>query len=227
MAKAKPEGVRCGTCGRVHPGLPSEWSFREPDEVFGLPYIAKYLRTRINPDLCTLDESRYFLRGHLRLPFTDGGVFGWGVWVEVSHEHHDIYTWQIVREAEGEPPTQYRLEGRLANAIPGYRATLGVAVDVLLREARQRPSLWLPSRSRHTLAREQATELRAALATLSDEQRAAVELRLAGWSGEQIGAVLGRSPDAVKMLRSRAIGRLRAGLAPLHRDRGEANDGRA
>lgn len=155
MAKAR--GFRCGTCGRVHPGLPTEWGFREPDEVFALPYMAKYLRTRINADLCTLDESQYFLRAYLTLPLTDGGgEFGWGVWAEVSHDHHDVYAGQIVCEAEGEPPTQYRLGGRLANAIPGYRTTLGVAVDVLLGGAGQRPSLWLPGRSRHTLSREQA-----------------------------------------------------------------------
>jgi hypothetical protein len=162
VGKAKSRGFRCGTCGLVHPGLPTEWGFREPDEVFALPYIAKYLRTRSNADLCTLDESRYFLRGHLQLPLTDGGEFGWGVWVEVSHDHHDVYAGQIVCEAEGRPSAQYRLEGRLANAIPGYRATLGVAVDVLLGEAGQRPSLWLPSRSRHTLAREQAGGISAA-----------------------------------------------------------------
>jgi hypothetical protein len=52
-----------------------------------------------------------------------------------------------------EPPMQCRLERRIANSIPGYRATLGVAVDVLLGAASQRPSLWFPSRSRHTLAR--------------------------------------------------------------------------
>ena len=71
MAKARSRGFRCGTCGRVHPGLPTEWGFREPDEVFALSYIAKYLRTRINADLCTLDDSRYFLRGLLGLPFTE------------------------------------------------------------------------------------------------------------------------------------------------------------
>src|SRR5262249_42737255 len=131
MAKARSRGFRCGTCGRVHPGLPTEWAFREPDEVFALSYIAKYLRTRINADLCTLDESRYFLRGHLSLPFPGAnGAFGWGAWVEVSRDHHNVYAAQIISEAEGEPPTRYRLEGRIANSIPGYRATLGVAVDV-------------------------------------------------------------------------------------------------
>ena len=163
MAKARSRGFRCGTCGRVHAGLPTDWGFREPDDVFALSYIEKYLRTRINADLCTLDESRYFLRGCLSLPFSEAnGEFGWGVWVEVSRDHHDVYAAEVLRDTEGEPPVQYRLEGRIANSIPGYRATLGLTVDVLLGAAGQRPSLWLPSRSRHTLAREQARGISAA-----------------------------------------------------------------
>ncbi len=51
-------------------------------------------------------------------------------------------------------------------------------------------------------------------AELPPEQRAAVELQLAGWSGEQIAAALGRSPAAVKMLRFRALQRLRTALVP-------------
>jgi RNA polymerase sigma-70 factor, ECF subfamily len=63
------------------------------------------------------------------------------------------------------------------------------------------------------VASERAQRLRAALATLPDEQRAAVELQLAGWPGEQIAAALDRSPEAVRMLRHRAITRLRTFLA--------------
>jgi len=157
MAKVKSRHFRCGICGRDHPGLPTEWGFREPDEVFALSYIGKYQRVRSNADLCTLDESRYYLRGRLRLPFTNAnGEFGWGIWIEVSEDHHDLYASQILREAEGKSSPQYRLKGRIANSIPGYRSTLGVAVDVLLGDAGERPSVWLPCRSRHTLAREQA-----------------------------------------------------------------------
>lgn len=164
MAKARSRGFRCGTCGRVHQGLPTEWGFQQPDEVFALPYIAKYLRTRRNADLCTLDDSRYFLRAYLTLPFTEAaGEFGWGVWVEVSEDDHNVYAASFMWEdADGESPAGYRFEGRIANLIPGYRATLGVTVDVVLGEARMRPSLWLPSRSRHTLAREQAGGISAA-----------------------------------------------------------------
>jgi hypothetical protein len=163
MAAPRSRGSQCGVCGRVHRGLPTEWGFREPDEVFALPYIGRYLRVRSNADLCTLDESRYFLRGYLRLPLADsGGEFGWGLWAEVSKDHHDVYAARILRESEGASSPQYRLAGRLANAIPGYRSTLGVAVDVMLGEAGERPSLWLPSRSRHTLAREQSRGISAA-----------------------------------------------------------------
>jgi RNA polymerase sigma-70 factor, ECF subfamily len=133
---------------------------------------------------------------------------------------------------------------RALGALGGYRDGMFVAwlfriahnvtVDVARRQRPTAPLAALgdppdrePTPEAVALARERATELRAALARLSDEQRAAVELRLAGWSGEQIGATLGKSPDAVKMLRSRAIGRLRAILGPGGRDSGEAEHGRA
>ncbi|HUG15746.1 MAG TPA: sigma-70 family RNA polymerase sigma factor [Thermomicrobiales bacterium] len=62
-------------------------------------------------------------------------------------------------------------------------------------------------------------ELRDALATLPDDQRAAVELQLAGWTGERIATALRRSPEAVRMLRHRALTRLRVLLAePDHDD---------
>jgi RNA polymerase sigma-70 factor (ECF subfamily) len=56
--------------------------------------------------------------------------------------------------------------------------------------------------------------LAAALAQLPDDQRLAVELQLAGWSGEQIAAALGKSPGAVRMLKLRALQRLRDILRP-------------
>ena len=64
--------------------------------VYALSYVEKYMRVRNNEDLCTLDEARYFLRGCLSLPFTDQkGDFSWGIWVEVSEDHHDVYARQM------------------------------------------------------------------------------------------------------------------------------------
>ena len=57
-------------------------------------------------------------------------------------------------------------------------------------------------------------EARAALETLSTAQRRAVELQLAGWSVADSAVVLGVSTGALKLLRFRAVRRLRTLLAP-------------
>ncbi len=54
--------------------------------------------------------------------------------------------------------------------------------------------------------------LRAAIERLPEDQRRAIELRIAGLTGREMAAEMGRSVDAVKMLQHRAIDRLRADL---------------
>jgi RNA polymerase sigma-70 factor (ECF subfamily) len=60
----------------------------------------------------------------------------------------------------------------------------------------------------------QVAEARAALAALPAAQRRAVELQLAGWSVADSAEVLGVSTGALKLLRYRAVRRLRTLLAP-------------
>jgi RNA polymerase sigma-70 factor, ECF subfamily len=55
--------------------------------------------------------------------------------------------------------------------------------------------------------------LLAAVSRLPDDQRTAVQLRLAGLAGPEIAVAMGRSHDAVKKLQLRALQRLRADLA--------------
>ena len=74
------------------------------------------------------------------------------------------------------------------------------------------------------IARDTGERVRAALAQLPVEQRAAIELAAAGWSGQQIADALCRSTAAVKMLRFRAMGRLRALLTAAGMDPSEARD---
>jgi RNA polymerase sigma-70 factor (ECF subfamily) len=76
-----------------------------------------------------------------------------------------------------------------------------------------------PTPEEEAVAQAECLSLRAALAALPEAQRLAVELKLAGWSGEQIAATLGRSPAAVKQLRFRALGQLRTVLAEDEGDR--------
>lgn len=59
------------------------------------------------------------------------------------------------------------------------------------------------------LAHSDALAIRAALSSLSEEQRTTLELQLAGWSGAEIATALSRSPTAIRMLRLRAFNRLR------------------
>lgn len=161
MGKAKSKDFRCGTCGKVHAGLPSDYACRLPDEVFAMSPTDRYLRTRMGASFCTVDEARFFIRGVLYLPFTDQeGAFGWGLWAEVSEDDHNTCLAYDAADADGSevPP----FSGKLANAFAGYRQTLGLPVEVQLGGIGKRPSFWLPSRSRHTLAREQARGISAA-----------------------------------------------------------------
>ena len=66
-----------------------------------------------------------------------------------------------------------------------------------------------PPPEEQAIAAERREALLDSVTRLSDDQRRVVELRLAGLSGPEIAAVLGRSHGAIKMLQFRAIDRLR------------------
>ena len=142
----------CQTCGQRHEGLPTDFGFRLPDEVHELTYLDQYRRARRNSDLCTLDESRYFIRAVLPLPMPEtDNEFRWGVWVEVSKPSHDLYVEKFDDAAEDEP----RFPGIVVNAIPGYDGTIGLSVDVQLGAEGERPALYFPAATTHALALEQ------------------------------------------------------------------------
>jgi RNA polymerase sigma-70 factor (ECF subfamily) len=66
------------------------------------------------------------------------------------------------------------------------------------------------------IARSAQATLRVALRQLPTDQRVTLELQLTGWSTEQIAAALGRSPNAVRIIRFRAFRRLRPLLSDAH-----------
>jgi hypothetical protein len=152
----EPETFVCRQCGAVHAGLPTDWGYKKPDVIHALKYIDEYLRVRSNKDFCTLDESRYFIRGVLQLPFLEqDGSFGWGIWVEVSRENHDLYIRNFNEDASSLP----RFSGSIANSMPGYPQTLAVGVQVQLGKPDKRPTLWLSGDSKHQLGSEQSDGL--------------------------------------------------------------------
>jgi hypothetical protein len=142
----------CGHCGKEHPGLPTDWGFRLPDEVHALSYVERYRRARHNADLCTLDESRCFLRGVLLIPLIEAeDTFAWGMWAEIDRATHDRYVSGFETDLSGAP----RAVGRLANDIPCYPPTRTVAVEVEFRGSGDRPLLRFPESVSHALAHEQ------------------------------------------------------------------------
>lgn len=146
------ESYVCPDCGELHPGLPTDWGYQLPDDVFALSYLDRYRRTRANADLCCLDERRWFLRGVLALPFIDReGDFGLGVWVEVAEAVHDAYIAHFDDEHAGPAP----VPGLLANDVAGYPALRGEAVEVRFPGHHSRPTFVLPDTATHPLAVEQ------------------------------------------------------------------------
>ncbi|MET0550661.1 MAG: DUF2199 domain-containing protein [Xanthomonas sp.] len=144
----------CASCGQVHPGLPTDWAFGLPDEVFALPYLDRYRRVRSNTDLCTLDDRRFFIRGVLKIPFTyRDDAFAWGVWAEVSKEDHDLY----VDHFSDAQVQGHRFSGVLANAIPCLNDAVGLPFSVELQDPRNRPAFAFPPSAEHALAMDQRT----------------------------------------------------------------------
>lgn len=119
---------------------------------------------------------------------------------------------------------------RALAGLPGYREQgqfrawlYAIARHELASDTRRRrPALTLdaaseivdPSMTPEDAATRSAESraLLAAVGRLPGDQRFAVELRLAGLSGPEVAAAMGRSHDAVRKLQLRAMERLRAEL---------------
>lgn len=78
-----------------------------------------------------------------------------------------------------------------------------------------------PNPEEAALAAEGRDDLRSLLIHLPDDQRRAIELRLADLTGPEVAQVMGRPPGAVKMLQFRAITTLRRLLGVSPDERGD------
>jgi RNA polymerase sigma-70 factor (ECF subfamily) len=76
-----------------------------------------------------------------------------------------------------------------------------------------------PSPEEQALVADERHSLWALLSQLSPDQRQVVELRLAGLTGAEIGAVLGRNRASVDAIQHRAVTRLRALFGVQHQAR--------
>jgi RNA polymerase sigma-70 factor (ECF subfamily) len=149
--------------------------------------VHRYCALRLgNREAAEDATSEVFLKALSGLPGYRGGIFaGW--LFRIAHNVVIDYQRQGRRSLPGATPN---LTHELASEIMDDAATP----------------------EEYVLARADADDLYAALATLPEDQRATIELQLAGWTSEQIGAALGRSPGAVRILRYRAMHMLRERL---------------
>jgi RNA polymerase sigma-70 factor, ECF subfamily len=84
------------------------------------------------------------------------------------------------------------------------------------------PSDPAPTPEEAVLAREDGRRIRSLLASLTDDQRQVLELRLAGLTGPEIADTLDRTVGSVRLLQHRAILRLR-NLLDIQPDSGEGD----
>jgi hypothetical protein len=145
------EGFVCSICGQVHDGLPTDFAYSLPDDVWAIPPDEREEKAKFDRDLCKYGD-RYFIRCVLRVPFTEGpGSFNWGVWVEVAAPVFQRYLILFETDASSEP----RHTGRLANALPDYSDTLNAKVEIQFRESTERPDVYLVADDPSSLANEQ------------------------------------------------------------------------
>jgi hypothetical protein len=124
-----------------------------PAEVYELDPAEREARVELDGDWCVLDGERHFLRACLELPLhvRAEGPFVWGVWVELSATDFE----QVLADWERDGRERVApMLGHLANDLPVYPETRGLAVHVHTRPTGLRPLAELPPTD-HPLALEQ------------------------------------------------------------------------
>lgn len=141
----------CSICGEEHVGLPTNYAYKLPDDVWAIPEPDRTARAKFTADLCKLGQ-RHFIRGVLWVPFSQqDGFFGWGAWTEVERPSFDRYLQLYSEDGSVEPPHA----GILANALPITGSTLGTPVLVQFEDRASRPSICLKENDQSPLAVEQ------------------------------------------------------------------------
>lgn len=146
-----------------------------------------------------------------------GGVYGYCLRTLGGADRAEDAAQQVFEQALAALP-RYREAGRFRSwlyAIAFRVVGRQIAADRLTLPLDAEADLIDPALSPESqaLAAVERRALRAAIARLPADQRRVVELRLAGLTGCEIAAELGRSHAAVRMLQQRAIDRLASDLA--------------
>jgi hypothetical protein len=113
-----PPGYECATCGAFPTELPLCYGTQSPNLWEQLSEEEQAERGKLTPDLCVIDDSSFFVRGHLHIPlqWTDK-LFIYEVWVSLSTPNFSRTRTLWHDEARAEEPPYF---GWFSPSLPGY-----------------------------------------------------------------------------------------------------------
>jgi hypothetical protein len=145
----------CEVCGQAHAGDVRDIRMELPEPIFHLDEEERDVRARVGDDSAVLTQpqgDRFFVRGLLELPIEgEDGYFGYGSWIEVSREDFDTLS-ELWDDDEGWRSGPF--DGTLANELAPYFATVGLPVQIRLRDVQLLPLVEL-AETNHELVRAQ------------------------------------------------------------------------
>ena len=133
----------CSICGKDHPAIPRDMAYKRPGDYFDIPADEREKRVwfdaEMNPDLCVIDGSKFYLRGVLALPVKgEEDEFRWGTWVQVEKKDFRRY-YELWNETDVSNETTFR--GLLSGGVRDFEDSDGLEVIVELQSDNQRPRL--------------------------------------------------------------------------------------
>lgn len=149
---APDPGYVCATCGAYHAELPLCYGTPAPDLWETLSSEEQTARGELTPDLCIIDNTSFFVRGHLELPIQESQeLFIYSVWVSLSETNfaRTRALWNDDARAEEHP-----YFGWFSTSLPGYPETLNLKTLVHTRAVGLVPWIELEP-TNHPLAVEQ------------------------------------------------------------------------
>lgn len=143
--------IRCSTCDELHDLSDMQIGYGKPDAWYAVRPDERDDRWELDHEMAVLDGERFFIRGVAFIPVHGEEPYAWGVWAAVDEADFRRYGALFDDpRSDGEPP----FAGRIANQLPGYPETLGLAVTIRPGTGGERPSFSVDDPA-HPLALEQ------------------------------------------------------------------------
>ncbi len=121
----------CSICGKYTDEMPTCFGGDAPWQEMGVPANQFDDRVELSDDLCVVDQTTFFIPGHIELPIVGTGrSFAWSVWCSLSAES------VIDANKNWNDANRVGVEyfGWLCTSLPAYDATtLHLKTDVLMR----------------------------------------------------------------------------------------------